>query len=220
MSMLRDEGRGLILLGAGGHARVLLSLVLAAGYRVLGVCDPALARHEEKTWQGIPVLGEEEQALSRLDRESVGLINGIGQLVRSTRRRELYLEWTERGFCFPPLVHPNAWVDNSVVVANGAQVMAGAIIQPGCVIGENTIVNTGARIDHDTLVAEHVHIAPGAVLCGGVTVGTDAFVGAGAVVIQGVGIGAQCLVAAGATVTTGLGQGMSAYVPQALIKGR
>ena len=84
-----------------------------------------------------------------------------------------------KGFSFPSLVHPSAWIAPSVSLSDGAQVMAGAIIQPDCEIGENSIINTGANIDHDCVVAGNVHIAPGATLCGGVRVGVGAFVGSG-----------------------------------------
>ncbi len=74
------------------------------------------------------------------------------------------------------------------------------VIQNGCVIGDNAIINTGSIVDHDCMVGEHVHIAPGAVLSGGVTVGPMTNVGTGATVIQGIRIGEGAVIGAGSVV--------------------
>lgn len=195
-----------VILGAGGHAKVLLSLLQAIGAQVRGVCDPGLVAASVSTWRGIPVLGGDE-ALEHLDPSITGLVNGMGQVVGSSRRRSLFESLCAKGFTFPALVHPTAWVDASVKLHAGVQVMAGAVIQPDAMIGANTIVNTGARIDHDCIIAEHVHVAPGAVLCGGVTVACGAFIGAGSTTIQGLSIGESCIVGAGAVLVRDLQAG-------------
>lgn len=189
----------LIVLGAGGHAKVLLALAAAAGWRIDGVCDPELAARGVPHWRGWPVLGDDE-ALARMDPAQVGVLNGIGQMVGASLRAALFARFRGLHFRFPAMVHPHAWVAPDVQLAEGAQVMAGAVIQPDTVIGANSIVNTGARIDHDCSIGNDVHIAPGAVLCGAVQVGDGAFIGAGAVLIQGVHVGAGAVVGAGALV--------------------
>lgn len=193
----------IVILGAGGHAKVLLSLLQSMGADVKGVCDPTLAQSGVQSWRGVTVLGGDE-ALDELDTTQVALVNGLGQVVGSIRRQQVFLELTAKGFVFPPLLHSAAWVDSSVVLEAGAQVMAGAVIQPDSVIGANTIINTGARIDHDCIIGSHVHVAPSAVLCGGVNVAAGAFIGAGATIIQGRTIGEDAIVGAGSTVVRDL----------------
>lgn len=193
----------LVMLGAGGHAKVLLSLAIARGLEVQGVCDPELHRLGVVEWRGIRVLGGDE-VLEQLDCARVGLINGIGQVVGSSLRQTIYERAVDKGFRFPTLVHPTAFVDGAAVLAEGVQVMAGVVIQPDASLGCNTIVNTRASVDHDCRVAAHVHIAPGATLCGNVQVATCAFVGAGATVIQGLVIGEYAVVGAGAVMVRDL----------------
>jgi sugar O-acyltransferase (sialic acid O-acetyltransferase NeuD family) len=193
----------LVLIGAGGHARVLLALVRAAGHEVVGVCDPALARDGRTIWEDVPVLGGDD-ALLTLDREQVAAINGIGQLVGSSLRRRVFERVQALGYRFPALVHPTAWVAKDVRLDDGVQIMAGAVVQPGSRIGASTIVNTRAGIDHDCVIGAHVHIAPGATLCGGVAVGEGGFIGAGATLIQGVRVGDHAVVGAGATLVKAL----------------
>lgn len=186
----------LVMLGAGGHAKVLLSLAQAVGLNVCGVCDPELAQQGVDQWRGIKVLGGDD-ALEALDPATIGLINGIGQLVGSTGRRRIFERLTVKGFRFPVLVHPAAWVDGAAVLHEGVQVMAGAVIQADATVGPNSIINTGASLDHDCCLGAHVHVAPGATLCGCVRVCDRAFIASGATVIQGLSIGEDAVVGAG-----------------------
>ena len=190
--------RPLVLLGTGGHARVLAALIRSAGLPMLGVCDPKLAAEGISRWADLDVLGD-DSALDRLPPDRVALVLGIGQLANGNLRKRLYAAWRGRGYDFPALVHPSAWIAPGVVLGDGVQVMAGVVIQPGCAIGENSIVNTRASVDHDCRIGRDVHVSPGATLCGTVTVEDGAFIGAGATVIQGLRIGAGAVVGAGVT---------------------
>ena len=193
-----------ILLGAGGHAKVVLSLARVLGWDVIGVCDPALAAADDlQAWRGVRVLGA-DAALAGVAPGTVALLNGVGQIPGSSARQTLFEEWSARGFRFPVLIHPSASVDPSALLDEGVQVMAGAVIQADATVGRNTIVNTQASVDHDDVIGAHVHIAPGATLCGSVNVGDGAYIGAGATVVQGVHIGSGAFLTAGALLTRNL----------------
>lgn len=189
----------LVILGAGGHASVVLSLLRASGIEPLGVCDPLLVRNSVSVWQGLPVLGDDSY-LDTCNPSDTALALGVGMTVGSDLRSRIYRHWRNKGFTFPALCHPTAWVAEDAGIDDGAQIMAGAVVQPRCIIGENTIVNTRASVDHDCVISADVHVAPGAVICGSVRVGRGAFVGAGAVLIQGIVIGNNSVIGAGATV--------------------
>jgi sugar O-acyltransferase (sialic acid O-acetyltransferase NeuD family) len=192
-----------ILLAAGGHAKVLLSLAEALVLPIKGVCDPELAKQGVTSWRGLAVLGGDE-ILETLKPKEVFLINGIGQTVGNDARQQLYIKLRGKGFSFPPLVHPSAFVARKTKLADGVQVMAGAMIQPDCTIGENTIVNTRASIDHDVTIGAHVHIAPGATLCGNAYISDGAFIAAGSIVGPGVRVGNAAVLGAGAALVRNL----------------
>jgi UDP-perosamine 4-acetyltransferase len=200
---MNNEVNPLVLLGAGGHAKVLAALARVAGFQILGVCDPVLAAECVRDWEGLEVLGD-DGAIESLSPDRVSLILGIGQLVSGNIRERLYSSWRERGFAFPSLVHPFAWVAADAKLGPGVQVMAGAVIQPGCKVDENSIINTRATVDHDCCVGRNVHVAPGSTLCGSVRVYNNAFIGAGSTVVQGVSIGEGAVVGAGVTVVKNL----------------
>lgn len=190
----------IVLLGAGGHARVLTAALRARGLNLGGYVAPIQA--ETGTWLAdAPWFGPDE-ALASLDRKSVKLVNGLGSVRVSHLRRTLFESGKTLGFDFVTIVHPSALIDPNVGLDEGAQIMAGAILQTGSRIGANTIVNTGAIVDHDCTIGAHAHLGPGCRLSGGVKVCAGVHVGIGAVIIQGVTIGEAATIAAGAVVIT------------------
>lgn len=189
--------RRLVLLGGGGHGQVLLEALRRCGLDEVELADPQLSPDQARRLGFVPVT---EQELLLLDPGAVELVNGIGSVGDPTTRRRVFDDHTARGFRFRTVVHPSAVVATDVQLEEGAQVMAGAVLQPGVVVGRNSLVNTGAIVDHHCQIGAHVHVAPGATLSGGVTVGDGAHVGTGASSVQGVRIGAGALVGAGATV--------------------
>jgi len=196
VSRVPEPERPLILLGSGGHARVLLSALLQNGSRVIGFADPNVSRSQLLS---VPRLGGDEAVLKHNPNE-VLLVNGIGSVGLIANRLRIYEYFRTRGYAFASVIHSAAIIAPEGELSEGVQIMAGAVIQTGCVMGEGCIINTGARLDHDCVIGVHAHIAPGAVLSGDVQVGARAHVGAGATVIQAVRIGEGSLVGAGAVV--------------------
>lgn len=185
-----------IVIGGGGHAKVLVSTLLLQGRRVLGFVDlkpflPPLL--------GIAQLGDDSAVLLHAP-DHVRLVNGVGSIGSTALRRAVYENFRERQYIFEAVLHPSAIIASEVHIEEGVQVMAGAVVQPGSRLGANVIINTGACVDHDCSIDAHAHIAPGVTLSGDVHVGEGAHIGTGANIIQGVKVGAASIVGAGAVV--------------------
>lgn len=188
-----------IILGSGGHARVLLDMLRRLHIQIVGVTDPQRISGSE--WQGCMVLGG-DAVVTSYSRREVELVNGIGSLPGDAGLRvKLFDRFNADGYRFKTLVDPLAFIGEGVDLMPGVQVMAGVIIQAGTQIAVNSIVNSGAIVEHDCRIGCHVHIAPGAVLSGGVEVGDHVHIGTGAAVIQGIHIGAHSVIGAGSVVT-------------------
>ncbi len=194
-------------MGAGGHAKVLISALRMQSEEILGATDADVGKHG-RLLLDVPVLGDDEEILKRRA-ESIYLVNGVGGVLVHPLRRILFERFANRGYRFASVTHPSAVVGADVALSEGSQVMAGAVIQPGCHIGKNAVINTGAIVDHDCHIGDHAHIAPGVTLSGGVRVGEGSHVGAGATVIQGIQIGRNSLVAAGAVVIRDVPDGVT-----------
>lgn len=193
-SEVTDSPRDVIVLGAGGHAKVVISTLRAAGWQVKAVYD------DDPDKIGCQVLGVEIRG--SLD-SIVGVCNrkaviAIGDADCRQRLAERFqFDWIT-------VVHPMAFVDPSAALGEGTVVCAGAIIQPCCRIGSHAIICEVASISHDCDLGDLVHIGPGACLAGNVSVGDHSLVGTGSNIIPGVRIGHRAIVGAGASVITDL----------------
>jgi len=189
-----------VLIGAGGHARVLIHAARAAGtFDVVAVVD---ARHDLRggTFEGVPIVGDETE-LPALRTAGIGAaLLGVGSVEVTDVRSALFSRILDRGFDLPVVRHPAAHVF-AREIGLSTVIFAGAVVNPGTILGRNVIINTGAIVDHDVTVADHVHVSPGAHIAGGVAIGAQSHIGIGSTVIQGIRIGARALVAAGAVVT-------------------
>ena len=212
-----SKARTVILIGAGGHARVLLDVLARCGVAVAGLTDADAGKHG-KLLAGVRVLGG-DKVLDKHPPASTILVNAMGSTESMSLRQKVYERLKAGGYRFLTLVHPSAVIASDAVLGEGVQVMAGAIVQPGAKIGVNSIVNTGAQVDHDCVIGAHVHLSPGVTLSGTVTVGDGTHVGTAATVVQGLRIGRGCLVAAGTVVTEDVADGERvAGVPARRIK--
>lgn len=199
----------LIIIGSGGHSRVLIDGLQMLGRTILFCTDVDSSRKGE-TLLGVPVKGD-DQLIAEFAQSKVQLVNGIGSIGKPSLRKTIFENWTGNGYEFAGIVHPSAIVSPTAMIEQGAQIMAGAIIQSGAVIGRNSIVNTGASIDHDCHIGPHTHIAPRVTLSGSVRVGGCTHIGTSASVIQCISIGTRCIVGAGATVLNDLSDDTVAF---------
>lgn len=172
------------VIGAGGHAKVVIEILELAGGQVMELVDqqPGI-----KELLGYPVVPAPAAT-------GTSTVIAIGS---NAVRKKL------AGEIPPPFgtaVHPNAFVSSRTQIGEGTVVMAGAVINPGASIGKHCIINTNASIDHDCRLADFVHVSPGATLAGNVTVGEGAHIGMGSSIIQGLTIGKWATIGAGAAI--------------------
>lgn len=194
----------IVLVGGGGHARVVADAARWAGVAIAGFVDD----DPGASLGALEHLGPIENAGGRW-------MLCIGDV--PTRMRVLE---SLRGVAWVVL-HPSAILSEGIEVSAGVFVGPGAIVNVGAVLGEHSIVNSGAVVEHDVRVGRGSHIAPGAVLCGGVTIGDGCLVGAGAVVLPGVTVGDGAVVGGGAVVRGHVPQRTVAVgVPARVLEGR
>lgn len=187
------DRRLIVVVGAGGHARVVAEAVGAD--LVAGHLAPMPGDHELLG----PWLGDDDAAAGLVAHGHL-LALGVGFVDRAgSERRARILERFDPSM-LAVVVHPAATVAASASLAPGSFVAAGAVVGTCATVGVGVIVNTGAVVDHDCRLDRNVHIGPQATLSGGVEVGADTLVGVGATVRQGITIGANAVVGAGAVV--------------------
>lgn len=197
------------VIGAGGHAKVMIQCLQSMGRRVVGVFDDDLAK-QGRLVAGVPVLGTTAE-IRRFHRRPAVIAIGNNR-IRHQLAAQIDLPWLTA-------IHPHAYVDPSARLGPGTMVVAGVVIQCDAQLGHHVIVNTSATVDHDCQIGDCVHLCPGVHLPGDVTIDTGATMGTGAVCIPSVRIGAWTMVGAGSVVTRDLPEHVTAAgIPARVIR--
>ncbi len=170
-----------IIIGAGGHARVIGDIVRRAGDCLLGFLD-----------DNVPALGKVADYVNYPDAH---FVIGIGNA--AVRRK---IAGLLAGVRWYTAIHPAAVIGENVQIGEGTVVMANAVVNPGARVGDHCILNTGSIVEHDNIIENYVHISVGAKLAGTVTIGENTWVGIGAVVSNNLMVCADCMIGAGAVV--------------------
>lgn len=212
MSERPHTGVEFILVGGGGHARVVCSILQRHGAKISGYTAPEAGDHMPCAY-----LGTDEVLLTASgSKRSIAL--GVG-LPRVNEARNALLTQLLQQLDAPVIIAASATVPGDIDIGPGSVVFDGAIIATGSTIGQGCIINHNASVDHDCTIGNNVHIGPGATLCGNVRVGDHCLIGAGSTILPDVGIGSGSTIAAGATVTrTAEGNALYAGCPAKRLK--
>ncbi len=200
-----------IIIGTGGHARVIVDIIEKSGDVVLGYLD--CNRRPGEMVLGYPVLGSEFADVGQYTAQQTFFVIGVGD--NSKRRvcaKRLPLPWYTA-------IHPSSQIGKAVEIGEGTVVMANAVVNPASMIGKHCIINSAASVDHDCTIGDYVHISPHAALAGKVQVGDETHIGIGSSVIEEVCICAGVKVGAGAAVVKDIvKKGLYVGVPAKLVK--
>ena len=191
------SNKPVVVLGAGGHAKVIAETLGLAGRQILGFLSPDNDPHTP--FLNSTILGADD-VIERYSPGEIDLVNGVGALPQQDLRWRLAAEMRAKGHCFATIIHPTATISDQAHLDEGVQVMAGVIVQTGSYIGKDTILNTGVIVDHDCRIDENCHLAPGVVCSGGVRVKRGVHVGTGSALIQNISIGSGTVLAAGSVI--------------------
>ncbi|MCU1162837.1 NeuD/PglB/VioB family sugar acetyltransferase [Stenotrophomonas maltophilia] len=202
------------VIGAGGHAKVIIDLLRGGGHDVVACLD---AGRVGQIVNGVPVLGDERVELPRLKEQGVDAV--FVALGDNRLRQKVVAAIAAAGLEMIPAVGRSAVIAPSARIGRGCAIMEGAILNADAVVHDFAIINTNVSVDHDCVVGAFAHIAPGSTLAGGVEVGSSVFLGAGTRVIPGIKIADGAVVGAGGVVVRDVGSaGTWVGVPARQIK--
>jgi len=195
-----------VVIGAGGHAKVCVEILRETGSRVRAciVSDEHAGAPQECL--GVPVL----VGLSRLAAlRSEGIVSLFVAIGDNRARHALAVEaCTRYDMRLVNVVSPTAAVAPSVRCGRGVVIMRGAVVSTDVTLADLVVINGGAVIEHDCVIGEAAHVAPGCALGGGVVVGARALVGIGSSVIPRTRIGSDAVVGAGSAVVRDVPEGV------------
>ena len=198
----------LIIIGAGGHGKVIADNALRNGYENICFIDD----HLKGNVIGFPIIGTSKD-IECLNDGKTDFIIGIGNnAIRKVIAETYKVNWVS-------IVHPSAQIAFNVEIGKGTVVMPNAVINVSSTVGEHCIINTGAIVEHDNVIENYVHISPSAALGGTVHVDECTHIGIGATVKNNMDICSDCTIGAGAVVVKAIVEkGIYVGVPTRRIK--
>lgn len=188
----------LIIIGGGGHAKVLISVIKKIeAFNMAGYTDSA----DRGDILGVKYLGNDsllEEIRNNLSVNSA--VIGVGMININIERENIFNRLKKIGFNLPKIVSPTSVINECVSIDEGSIVMDGVIINSGSTVGKGCIVNTNSTIEHDCNIGDFSQICPGATLSGGVKVGKHCLIGTGVSIKQYLSITDYCVIGIGAAV--------------------
>ena len=182
------------VLGTGGHARVVVSILLDLQiHEKINIFELDQQRADEQIL-GISVAHFSVIQDNLCNHKSEDFFLAIG----SNYLREKYWKILQKDkVSTPNLVASTALVDPSAQLGEGNIICHQAILGACVQIGDNNLLNTASLIEHESKISSHCHMAPKSVLAGRSTLGNNCFVGLGAKIIDKLSVANGTTIGAG-----------------------
>lgn len=188
--------KSLIIIGAGGHGKVIADIAKFNGYQEIVFLDDDIKKYKIGEYQIIGTTNDIEKFKEKYD-----FFVGIGN---NKIRKKISLMLNEKKISQPILIHPSAVIDPTVNIGNGTVIMANVVINADSKIGNGCIINTSSSIDHDCLINSYTHISPGVHVAGTVSIGECTWIGIGASIKNNLYITSNCTIGAGSVIVKNL----------------
>lgn len=150
------EMKRLLIIGAGGHGKVVAEVAEDIGYEEIAFLD-------DNSSEAIGKISEPEKFTDQYNDAFVGI--GNNQL-----RGELIKQLQACGYNIPVLVHPTAYISRTAKIAVGTVVEPKAIVNAYSCVGEGCIISVGSIVDHNVQIGAFCHVNAGAIVKAGAAV--------------------------------------------------
>lgn len=199
----------IVVWGTSSHAKTITqTLILDSNYEIAGYMDSVNLKSKGKRFLGKRIFGGFEELNTVKQKKIKDIVLAFGHC---SKRIEIGKMLLGQGFTLPVISHPSTTVDKATDIADGAVILAGAIIDCDCSIGRFTIINLGSVVSHCCTIGEGTHICPGVTIAGGTSIGSGCWIGVGSSIIDKVTIGDNVFIGAGAVVVSDIPPGRLVY---------
>ncbi len=183
-----------VIIGAGGHAKVIADIIEKSGDEIVGFLD-------DNKKKGTNIIKEYKVLGDFNNRFPLAIANSDYEFIIAIGDNKKREEISHSpNLKFYTAIHPSAQIGLDVEIKEGTVVMANSCINSSAKIGKHCIINTGAIIEHDNIIEDFVHISPNVALGGTVKIGKNTHVGIGSTIKNNITICENCKIGAGAVV--------------------
>lgn len=160
--------KNLLIIGAGGHGKVVKEVAEALGYTQIDFLD-------DNSNEAVGKIADSKKFFGKYQEAFVGIGN-------NKFRGELLQRLEHEGFVIPVLIHPTAYISKTAVIEKGTVVEPKAIVNANSKVDSGCIISVGAIVDHDVVLEACVHVNAGAICKAGSFVAKETKLEAGQVV--------------------------------------
>ena len=190
----------LIIIGNGGHAKIVIDILEERGdYNILGIITKN--KGDEIGIGGYPILGNDSLLKELFNKGVKFAVLGVGGYTDNSLRKRIYNNLKKIGFQIISAIHPTASLSKTVLMGEANVIFAGVVINPYVRLENNIIVGTGSTIDHDSIIKDHSLISAGVTVGARTKIEEEVILALGSKVMAGVTICKGALIGAGALVT-------------------
>lgn len=191
-----EVGRRVLVIGAGGHARVAIEAL--RDDPTLHVVGCLSRDGGSSASSGVDVVGADDQITAVVAEHRV--THAFVAIGNNRTRAGFHLQCAQLGLPLVNAISGGARLSPSAQLGSGVMLAPGAVVNAAARLGDGVIVNTNASVDYDCIIGDHSHIAPGVAMGGTVMIGAGVLVGIGARIVPGVTIGEGATIGAGTVV--------------------
>ena len=185
----------LIIIGAGGHARAVLSAAKTMqNWEDFNILDINFSNQEE-TIMGCKVYSFEK--VLEFNKENYDYFIAIGD---NNIRKSIFLRLNKLNFNFVNILHSKSFIDKDSEMGIGNFFGQFSNMGTCTKIGNFNIINSYGNIEHEVNIGDFNHIAPSSTVCGRTSLNDGIFIGANAVIIEKLSIADNTTIGAGSVV--------------------
>lgn len=184
----------IIVIGAGGHTRTVVSILKEKNRKIL--------IYDKPKYEGEKILGIDVNNIDDLcNNAMINTTYFIISIGNNSKRHKYFEKYVQQGMLPINVISKHASIMEYVHMGSGNCIAPYSVLCPEVKIGSNNIVNTLALIEHEVTIGSNCHIAPKTCILGRVTIGNNVFVGANSTIKDKIKIVNNVVVGAGSVVT-------------------
>ena len=166
-----------IVLGTGGHSRVILENLYILNKKNIKIYDFNFSIKKNNTI----------------------LKNKVHDLKKMSIKK--YFNKFKAKIKMPNLISKNSSISRYSKLGKANFFNNFCFIGPNSKIGNNNIINTKSLIEHDVKIGSHCHIGPSVKIGGGTSIGDNVMCGIGSIIINKINICSNVTIGAGSIIT-------------------
>lgn len=186
----------IIIVGAGGNAKVLIDIILEnENNEIWGILDDNKELLNKILYRNIKVI----DTLNFMnDNKHYNYCLSIGNnKVRKSIVEKYNIEWIN-------VISKYAIISPTAKIGVGTHIYPNSVIESDAIIGNHTIINIASSIHHDVFIGDFCNVAPKCAICGTTIIGNNTFIGAGSTIINNCNIGNNVIIGLGSTIVSNI----------------